>query len=135
MSNAFVDGIKSELNSTKTLTENGATAYETSGKALVDINFAVSELRGASDDVIQKKFSNAFFEAPSLALRWLFFARDVRQGMGERRLFRTCLKWLSNVKPDILKALVPVIAEYGREDDLITLFDSSVSSEVFSYIK
>ena len=135
MSISFADGIKQELNSEKTFTENGAVAYETSGKSLVDINFAVSELRGASVEDIKKRFSAAYFENPALALRWLFFARDVRQGMGERRLFRICLKWLDEIKPEVIKRLVPIVAEYGREDDLIELFDSSVSDVVFDYIK
>ena len=133
--NAFIDGVESELKSTKTLTENGALAYETSGKALVDINFAVSELRGATKEDIEKKFSAAFFENPVLAVKWLFFARDVRKGMGERRLFRICMKWLAGIRPAATKKLLGLAAEYGRWDDIVFLIeDENVCDEVINVI-
>ena len=122
---SFIENIKNELNSTKTTTENGAVAYETTGKALLDINFAISTLRNATTNEIEDKFSKAFFENPTLAVVWLFFARDVRGGVGERRLFRVCLNWLANNKPDIVKMIVSLIPEYGRWDDMFELAESS----------
>ena len=107
---SFIENIKNELNSTKTTTENGAVAYETTGKALLDINFAISTLRNATTNEIEDKFSKAFFENPTLAVVWLFFARDVRGGVGERRLFRVCLNWLANNKPDVVKMIVSLIS-------------------------
>ena len=50
---SFVENLKNELKSEKILTENGATAYKTSGTALVDLNFAISTFRNGSDaDII-----------------------------------------------------------------------------------
>lgn len=122
---SFIENLKNELNSTKTTTENGAVAYETTGKALLDINFAISSLRSATVDEIENKFSKAFFENPTLAVVWLFFARDVRGGVGERRLFRVCLNWLANNKPDVLKSIVSLIPEFGRWDDMFELVNST----------
>jgi hypothetical protein len=73
----------------------------------------------ASKETIEKKFSDAFFESPMYAVKWLFFARDVRGGMGERRIFRICFAWLANTRPEVVKKLIPLVAEYGRFDDLI----------------
>ena len=119
MNNTFESALKATLNDECVLTENGANAFATSGKALVDINFAVSSLRNASENVIQKMYQDAFFENPLLATKWLFFARDIRgNGMAERRLFRICLAWLANARPELVKKLIPLVAEYGRFDDL-----------------
>lgn len=120
---SFIDDVKNMLNSTKTLTENGAVAYETSGSKLLDINFAVSGLRSASEKDIEDYFVKAYFENPTLAVVWLFFARDVRGGMGERRLFRVCLNWLAKNKPDVVVKILHLIPEYGRYDDLFDILD------------
>ena len=72
--------IKNELNDAKamTVTENGALGYQSSGSALVDINYKVSSLRQADEDEIIALFDAAFEENKEYALKWLFFARDVR---------------------------------------------------------
>lgn len=130
----FASALKSTLDDNKVLTENGAVAYETSGKALVDINFAISELRGASDADIQKRFAKAFFENKKLAVVWLFFSRDVRGGMGERRLFRICLDWLVGNAPDCVRDVIELIPEYGRFDDMFGLVGTSLEDDMFKVI-
>ena len=112
------------------VTENGALGYRTTGSKLLDMNFAVTSLRNASDSDIVSLFMNAFNENPRLAIGWLFFARDVRGGMGERRLFRVCMTWIADTYPDIAKKLLPLVAEYGRWDDLIVLYDTKVKKDV-----
>ena len=79
--------IKKELDN-RSITENGAVGYRTSGHALLDLNYQVSSLRNADPVVIERLFEEAFHENPAYALKWLFFARDIRGGLGERRLFR-----------------------------------------------
>lgn len=106
-------------------TENGAVAYKTTGSALVDINFAVSSLRSSSEDEIIQMFDAAFNENKEYAIKWLFFARDVRQGLGERRLFRTCYKRLAELDIDLFYNNLHNISEYGRWDDLIALIGVS----------
>ena len=118
MTNTFESVLKATLNNETILTENSANAFKTAGNSLLDINFAVSSLRGRSKEAIEKMFSDAFYINNLLAVKWLFFARDIRGGMGERRLFRICLSWLANVKPELVKKLIPLCAEYGRWDDL-----------------
>lgn len=85
MSN-FMDGIKSTLNNecNVSVTENGAVGFRTTGKALLDLNFAVASLRSASEHDISQRFTKAFFEDKLMAMKWLFYARDVRGGLGER---------------------------------------------------
>ena len=61
-------------------TENGAVGYVTSKSALVDLNFATGSMRNMSEDEIVDRFWDAWNEDQALALRWLFFARDIRNG-------------------------------------------------------
>ena len=124
MSSMFETALKNTLANETSCTENGAVGYKTSGKALLDLNFSVSSLRKASKETIENKFSAAFFESPAYAVKWLFFARDIRcNGLGERRLFKICLKWLANTRPEIVKRLIELVPCYGRWDDLFCLIE------------
>lgn len=119
-----------------TLTENGAIGHSTSGSKLLDLNFAVASLRGKEDAEITKYFRAAFNENPILAMRWLFYARDIRQGLGERNLFRVCLQDLAKHQQDqLVNALIPLVAEYGRWDDILTLLNTKSKPAVFKAIR
>lgn len=121
----FYDAMNEELleGSNISITENGAVGYRTTGKSLLDINFAVASLRSASEQDIINRFKKAFFENKLLAMKWLFFARDVRGGLGERRLFRIAMRFVADYEPDIVVKLMPLIAEYGRYDDMWEFLD------------
>ena len=117
-----------------TMTANGAKAYKTSGSKLVDINFAIGELRSASEENIIKKFRDAFEENPEFALKWLFWLRDVREGSGERKAFRVILKDLSkNGLSKFVDNMVPYLGFYGRYDDMWELLDTPSKSAVLRF--
>ena len=103
------------------MTENGALGFKTTGDKLVDLNFAAASLRNATDSIIVNRFAEAFNESPQAAVLWMFFARDPRGGMGERRLFRLCFNYLIGEAPKTAAKLTNLIPEYGRWDDLIWL--------------
>lgn len=130
----FANALKSTMDNEVSITENGAVGFKTSGKKLVDLNFSTSSLRKASDSDIINKFSGAFYENKLLAVKWLFFSRDIRGGMGERRLFRVCLKWLVGSNRELVKAVLPLVAEYGRFDDLFALEETDVWEDVVKLI-
>ena len=121
---------------TRVLTENGAVGYKTTGKYLLDLNFSVASLRSMSAADVFAKFEKAFDEDPQLAMRWLFFARDVRGGMGERRLFRVCMMNLIVKNPKMITALVSLVPEYGRWDDLWCEIgiNPTVDNEIFDVV-
>jgi hypothetical protein len=120
------------------VTENGAVGYRTTGKALLDLNYAVSSLRNAPEEKIMTMFSNACVENPDLAMLWLFMARDPRGGMGERRLFRVCFAYLMRNFPEKAEKLVPLIPEFGRWDDVIDMYfacnDEQLKKSIFAVI-
>ena len=107
------------------MTENGAVGFETSKSALLDMNYQVSSLRNASEDEIVTLFDKAFFENKEYCVKWLFFARDVREGLGERRLFRICYRRLVELDVEIFYKNLNIISEYGRWDDLVSLIGIS----------
>lgn len=119
----------------ESVTENGAVGYRTTGKELLDLNFAVSSMRNETPERIKKRFAKAFFENKLLAIKWLFFAGDVRGGLGERRLFRIGMEYLAANEPDMAVKLLKLIPEFTRWDNLIVLLDTSLCDEVVAIIK
>lgn len=136
MTKEFLNGMESILEEHKTLsrTENGALGYAGTGRALLDLNFLVSSLRGASPEEIGRLFLAAWQEDEELALRFLCYARDVRGGLGERRLFRLMLASLAKTAPEVAQRLVPLIPEYGRYDDLFVLFSTAAEKAMISFV-
>lgn len=128
----FMNAIKETLDEDMniSITENGAVGYRSSGKALLDLNFAVASLRSASEAEIVNKFKKAFCEDKILAMKWLFFARDAREGLGERRLFRVVLADLVKSNPEMVLPVITLISEYGRYDDMWCLLDDKESAKV-----
>ena len=133
----FANAIQNELNESYNVarSENGALGYRTTTSHLLDMNFAISSLRRKSDTEIQKMFSQVFYEDKILACRFLFYTGDCREGVGERRTFRICFKWLADNEPDFCKALIPLVAEYTRWDNLWVLLDTQVKNEVVTLVK
>ena len=67
--------------SNRSVTENGALGYKTTGKKLLDLNFAVSSLRSKPDAEVERMFAEALAEDFNTAIVWLFFSRDARGGL------------------------------------------------------
>ena len=126
----FMNAIKQTLDNEMnvSITENGAVGYRTTGKELLDLNFATASLRKMSDEEVVQRFIRAFCEDKILAMKWLFYARDVRQGLGERRLFRVVLASLVNSNPEMVIPVINLTPEYGRFDDLWCLLDNPDSA-------
>lgn len=135
MEKNFMRMMENEVSQRKTLTENGAVAYQTSGKALTDFMFAVTALRQADKDRIYDEITKVYFEDPIIATKFMFFIRDCRGGNGERRIFREYLRWLSENKPKIAKAVIPLVPEYARWDDLWVLLDTSLREDVCELVQ
>lgn len=59
----------------------------------------------------------------------LFYIRDIREGMGERQLFRTLISYVATTWPQSAKKNVHLIAKYGRWDDLLCLLDTPAKKQ------
>lgn len=132
----FMDGLMNELNNAKTFTENGAVAYATSGQNILDFNFSLTSLRKGSFNAIENAFSRVYFDDPKTAIKYLFYAADVREGLGERKIFRSCMSWLAKNKPEVATAVLGLIPEYTRWDNLIVLINEpAIADEVLAIVK
>ncbi len=87
-------------------------------------------MRNWDDDKIWTEFLGSYNENPLLSIVWLFFARDVRGGNGERRTFRVIFNRLAHENPDLAIKLIPLIPEYGRWDDVVEVFSGEVPCKV-----
>lgn len=131
--NAVIQTLNDEYN--VSITENGAVGYRTTGKELLDLNFAVASLRKMTDAEVANRFMKAFCEDHVLAMKWLFYARDIRgSGLGERRLFRVVLAELVKSNPEMVIPVINLIPEYGRYDDLWCLLDDKEAANVIYQI-
>ena len=132
---SFMSNLKTTLDENSfSVTENGALGFSTSGRKLLDLNFAVTSFRNKPDKAIEDAFAKAFYEDKLLALKWLFYCRDREQGIGERRLFRVALKWLATEQPEITKAVFNLAPFYGRFDDMWCLLDTELKDEVIDFV-
>ena len=129
----MLEYIKNEAN--MTLTENGAATYESTGSKCLDLFASIGALRRESDAEISTRFIRAYTENPDTAMKLLFFARDIRGGLGERRVFRVIMNWLAVNEPASVKKNLDFVAEYGRYDDLLSLFGTPCEEDMFAFIK
>ena len=129
----MLEYLKKETN--KTYTENGALTNISTFSNCLDLFATVGALRNASDEEVINRFMRAFAENPDTAMKILFFARDIRGGLGERKIFRTVLKWLAENEAGSLNKNIGFVAEYGRFDDLLSLFGTPCEKAAMELIK
>lgn len=119
------------------VTENGAIGFATTNQPLVDLHYRITSFRGTSINQ-QADFFNLFEEAYKIdkdtALKWLFYVRDVREGLGEKDVFRYIIQILGIKYPEALIPLIRLIPEYGRWDDLFVLLKTPLSDSVLTVI-
>ena len=94
--------LKKENNETFARTENDAAALASTGSDCLDLFASIGALRAADEEEIRRRFIRAFAEDRTTALRILFYARDIRGGLGERRVFRVILAYLAVHAPEIV---------------------------------
>lgn len=129
----FLEDLRKEEN--LTYTENGALTNRSTDSYCLDLFATIGALRNAEDNEIISRFIKAYTEDRNMAMKILFFARDIRGGLGERRVFRSILKWLSVHEADSLRKNIANVPEYGRFDDLLSLLDGPCEKDMLSFIK
>lgn len=132
MEKNFVDYLKRETN--ETLTENGAIAYKTTESDLLDLFAVIGALRKRPTTEVIEKFNRAFAEDKLLAMKMLFYARDIRNGLGERKIFRNIVNYLATYQTEIMKKNIDLIPVFGRWDDLYSLVGTPLEDDAFELI-
>ena len=114
-------------------TENGDKAYHTSGSYCLDYFSLAGGMRYNLTDALTL-FLRAYNENPLLAIKILFFIRDIRDGLGERGIFRYTFNALCNMCSNVAKQLLNYVSEYGRYDDLFSAFSTPLKKDVIKII-
>ena len=118
-----------------TRTENGAATYASTNSNCLDLFSVIGALRSESEEKIISRFVRAYAENSDIAMKILFFGRDVRAGLGERRVFRIIVNWLAEHEPESLRKNIAHIPEYGRFDDLVSLIGTACEADAIRVIK
>lgn len=124
--------IKEELNWGKTA--NGETARVSTANCCLDFFGRIGGLRGNVSEQISL-FRKAYAENPEIAIKLLFYTRDIREGYGERSAFTEILKDLANREPLTVVKNLPYIMEFGYFKDLYCLLNTKCERAMFEEMK
>lgn len=125
--NAFVTAIDNQ----EARTANGMKALKSSSNAVVDLFYNIGASRGKN---IVPAFARALAEDKDLAVRVALWARDVREGAGERQLFRDILSYLESRNPSLAEALMRKIPDLGRFDDLFVFKTPEMKAKAYNLL-
>lgn len=128
----FVEAVRRESNLTRT--ENNAVALRSSNNSCVDLFSMIGALRDDPKRAVEL-FEEAYSENPLLATKILFYGRDIREGLGERMIFRTILRHCANKHPEAVLPNIHLIGEYGRFDDMYCLIGTPVENAMWNVMK
>ena len=118
-----------------TRTENGAVALNTTGDARLDLFSTIGALRQADEKRVQALFAKAYAQNKIFATKIVFYARDIREGLGERKTFRTLLKYMAERYPESLRPNLDLIGVFGRYDDLYELIGTPLEEDMWAAMK
>lgn len=137
--NILRDNIRNNANITAT--ENGDVALRSTFNKNLDFFALASSLRqGEYKDysTLKDLLDMASTENKVLALKNIFFLRDIRDGNKERDLGRYALTYMSNYYPDDFIKIIAFIPEIGRFDDLTyvlyTTHQPKIKKEIARFI-
>lgn len=128
----MLEAMKQENNIT--YTENGALTNASTLSDCLDLFATIGAIRHMDEQEIVRRFARAYAEDADIAMKILFFGRDVRGGLGERRVFRAIINYLAASHPASLRKNLALIPEYGRFDDLVSLLGTACEKDALRAI-
>lgn len=131
--NNFMNGMKQATNFG--FTENGALKYNSTLDAVYDMYALCGAFRERSDEDCIFAFKKALDQDEALALKCLFYLRDILEGAGERRFFRVCYHWLATAHPEAARRNLKYLPEYGRWDDVFSIVGTPLEKDAFALVK
>ena len=130
MEDKFLDVIKKEQN--VSYTENNAEAYATTYSDILNAFAVIGANYYLDEKYIKTTFAKACDENIELAVRYLFYLRDIRGGQGMRKAFRICALYLAENYPEYILNNINNIPFFGRWDDLIYIWDKTTNVNIQS---
>lgn len=133
MGNVFMNELENYGN--MGLTENGSVQRNSTKNNVYDMFALGAAMRNRNESDIILMWRKAFAEDAALALKCLFYIRDVRGGQGERRFFKTVIADAAVKATDAVRRNMELIPEFGRWDDLYALVGTPLESEMFAFMR
>jgi hypothetical protein len=128
--NSFVTAMTNTAN--VAYTEKGAITNKSTLSSVLDWFGQGGALRQRSPQETINLFTRAYAEDRLLAMKILFYFRDIREGQGERNTFRILMNYLGQHYADVARKNLDNVPFYGRYDDLYCLVGTSLEDEVFA---
>lgn len=136
----FAEAMRNAENDT--YTENGMLARKSTTNACLDFFSTIGALRLGSgkhttiqSNRAERYFAEAFKENPLLATKTVFYARDVREGLGEREIVRTLFQYMAKMHPETIKENLDLVGVFGRYDDLYSFIGTPLEDEMWTAMK
>ena len=126
--NTFVNAVVNQ----SARTENGMKARQSTANALTDLFFKIGAMRGQN---VIPAWTAARVQDAGLAARIALWARDIRGGAGERKIFRDILVDLANTDQIRASDVMRKVPELGRWDDLLVLVGTPMEEQAFFMIQ
>lgn len=120
---------------TRKETENGALAYSKLDSNVLSFFAAIGGMRERDEKNIVSLYLAARNEDKELADKVILYSRDIRGGLGERRIGKILLKTLANIDPQKVIRNFQLFVDMGRFDDLYCLEGTKVEDEMWKFMK
>ena len=118
-----------------TETWNGCDTLATTDSACLDMFGRAGAMRAASVTDKEILFSKAFAEDKDIAVKLLFYTRDVRGGYGERDTFNQMFRHLAEINTESVTKNLWAVLEFGRAKDLYALIGTSAEKDMWVFMK
>lgn len=126
----LLNALKKENTVTNT---KGGEYYETTYDSNLDIFSGISRYNDTDEIIL--KYKIALRENKDLALANLLYLLDIRNGKGERILFKDIFRYLCKNERELALKILPLIPELGRWDYILEGIDTTIDNEVIELIK
>lgn len=124
----FLDNLINEDN--KTVTTNGENGYKSTLSGILDLSTEIGNSRFLNIDDLTDLMIEARDEDFLLYSKLIAYARDVRQGGGDKRLGRLgFVDIFDNININKIPFLVTLISEYGSYKDVVLLLLAPVRNK------
>lgn len=123
-----------ELKNNNTITNSkGGEYFSTTYDANLDLFTKINRFNDYHEVI--DTFTKAYIENRDLALANTLYLLDIREGKGERRLFKIIFKYLCNNHKEDALVILPFISKLGRWDYILEGINTTIENEVVVLIK
>jgi hypothetical protein len=118
-----------------TVTDNGEQCLNTTESKCLDLFALGGAIRGSDRVYKNMIIEEAYNENEVLALRALFYVRDIRKGYGERDTFNSMFARLADLHTEAVVRNLWAVLEFGRAKDLYSLIGTKAEEDMWQFMR